>query len=157
MGFQVMTFEILLRLPCSVAKKHHAKVKYLEQWLFEVRSVQGLYSEPVLREAVIKALKGSAVEFREIYGESVEGIISKLKTVYGIIASFDVLMQTFYKISQDWNEKIPAYTTRIEGGLKSNYIEILKQNRYWSYGRSLKEMIIPWEEKGNQGLIRLFV
>ena len=44
----------------------------------------------------------------------VEGIISKFETVYGIVASFDVLMQSFYKIR---NEKIPVHTTRIEGAL----------------------------------------
>ena len=47
----------------------------------------------------------------------VEGIISKLETVYRIVASLDVLMQPFYKISQNENEKIPAYTTRIEEAL----------------------------------------
>ena len=50
----------------------------------------------------------------------VEGIISKLETVYGIAAMFDVLMQSFYKISQDCNEKIPAYVTQDIRGLKSN-------------------------------------
>ena len=29
-----------------------------EQWLFEIRSVQGLYSEPFLRKAVINSLEG---------------------------------------------------------------------------------------------------
>ena len=47
----------------------------------------------------------------------VERNISKLETVYGIAASFSVLLQLFYKISQDQNKKISAYTTRIEGAL----------------------------------------
>ena len=44
----------------------------------------------------------------------VEGIIAKLETLHGIVASFDGLVQLFYKVTQDWDEKIPACTTRIE-------------------------------------------
>ena len=40
-----------------------------------------------------------------------------LETGYGIVESFNVLMQSFYNTSQDWNEKISAYTTRIEEAL----------------------------------------
>ena len=47
----------------------------------------------------------------------VKGIISNLETVLVIATSFNVLMHLFYKIIQDQNEKIPAYTTRIEGVL----------------------------------------
>ena len=88
-----------------------------EQWLSEVRSVQGLYAEPVFWKAVLKSLKASEANFVRYMRPKVEleGIISKLETMYGIVASFNVLMQRFYKISQDQNEKIPAYTTRIEG------------------------------------------
>ena len=42
-------------------------------------------------------------------------MISKSKTLYGIIALFDVLMQSFYRIMHVHNEKISSYTTRIEG------------------------------------------
>ena len=57
----------------------------------------------------------------------VKGIISKLETVHGIVASFDMLMHAFYKISQDWNEKVLAYTTRIEGVL--NQIRLKNADR----------------------------
>ena len=45
----------------------------------------------------------------------VEEIISKLETVYGKVASFNDVMQSFYKINKDQNKKIPTYTTTIEG------------------------------------------
>ena len=75
-----------------------------------------MYLEIVLGKAV---LKSNCNQFSKIYGESRrrEETVSKLETVYGIVASFDVLIQYFHKISQDPNEKIPAYTTRIEGAL----------------------------------------
>ena len=37
--------------------------------------------------------------------------------MYGIVASVHVLLQSFYRINQDHNEKIPAYSTRTEGAL----------------------------------------
>ena len=51
-----------------------------ELWLFEVRSVQGLYSEPVLKETIIKLLKGSTAELMWYMGSQVEveSIILKL-------------------------------------------------------------------------------
>ena len=92
-----MTFNIPLRLVQEPCKN---EVPF-EQWLFDVRSVQGLSSRLVLREAVIKSLKGTASKLVRYIGPQIEGIISKLKTVYRIVASFDVLVQSFYKIRQD--------------------------------------------------------
>ena len=36
--------------------------------------------------------------------------------IFGTVASFDILMQNFYKISQG-NEKVPSFATRLEGTL----------------------------------------
>ena len=44
-------------------------------------------------------------------------MISKLETIYGTIASYDVLMQNYYKISMDPKEHIQVYATRMEGAL----------------------------------------
>ena len=43
--------------------------------------------------------------------------MGKLDVVYESVVSFDVLTQSFYKISQERSEKIPAYMTHIEGAL----------------------------------------
>ena len=50
--------------------------------------------------------------------------------MYGTVASFSVLVQSFYKICQDQNEKISTYTTMIEGAL--NQIRLKYQNRLHS-------------------------
>ena len=49
----------------------------LEQWFLEIGSAQGLYSEPFLREAVIKSLKEVAADLVIYMGSQVEeeGII----------------------------------------------------------------------------------
>ena len=72
-----------------------------------------------MREAIIKSLKAAAADLVRYMGSQVkvERTISKIQMVYKIVASFDILMQLFYKIIQDLNEKIPAYTTRIKGAL----------------------------------------
>ena len=48
---------------------------------------------------------------------SVARMISKLETIYGTVASYDVLMQNYYKISMDPKECVQAYATRMEGAL----------------------------------------
>ena len=48
---------------------------------------------------------------------SVAHILQTLTVIFGIIASFDILMQTFYKVTQGNHEKVPSFTTRLEGTL----------------------------------------
>ena len=46
---------------------------------------------------------------------SVVHIVQKLTIIFGTVASFDVLMQTFYKVLQGNCEKVPSFTMRLEG------------------------------------------
>ena len=69
----------------------------------------------MIREATIKSLKGAAVEL--VHNMGLQGILGKLDTVYGTVASFEILMQSFYKIPQEMSDKIPAYMIQIEGDL----------------------------------------
>ena len=48
---------------------------------------------------------------------SMAHILQKLAVIFGTLASFDVLMQNFYKVTQNNHEKIPSFTTRLEGTL----------------------------------------
>ena len=53
-GFQVSDFQNPLRISTFNGDEAPCKNEVsFEQWIFEVRSVQGLSSEPVLRDAVI--------------------------------------------------------------------------------------------------------
>ena len=127
MVFWVMTSEILPRLVCSIAKKHHARLRSILKFLFEVRPIQGLYLESVLQEVAIKSSKGTLADLVRDMEPQVEakGIILKLETLYVIVASLAVLMQSFYKISQDQIEKIPVYTIRIEETLNQIRLQYL--------------------------------
>ena len=51
----------------------------------------------------------------------VSKILEKLSVIFGTVTSFNVLMQNFYKISQN-NEKVPSFVTKLEGTL--NQIQI---------------------------------
>ena len=48
---------------------------------------------------------------------SVAEILQKLTVIFGTVASFDVLMQNFYKVTQGNHEKVPSFATRLEGTL----------------------------------------
>ena len=43
----------------------------------------------------------------------VSDILDKLMVIFGTVASFDVLMQNFYKITQGNNEKVPLFAMRL--------------------------------------------
>ena len=47
----------------------------------------------------------------------VSEILQKLTVIFGTVASFDVLMQNFYKVTQGNHEKVPSFATRLEGTL----------------------------------------
>ena len=48
---------------------------------------------------------------------SITHILHKIFVIFGTVASFDVLMQKFYKVIQGNNEKVPSFVTRLEGTL----------------------------------------
>ena len=48
---------------------------------------------------------------------SMANILQKLTIIFGTVASFDMLMQNFYKVTQSNDEKVPSFATRLEGTL----------------------------------------
>ena len=65
------------------------------------------------------SLKGAAVDMAQYMGPttSVAHILWKLLVIFSTVASFDVLMQNFYKVMQGNSEKIPSFAMRLEGTL----------------------------------------
>ena len=89
-----------------------------KQWNHEVQCIKDHYPELVVRESIMQSLRGAVVDIACYMGPtaSVSEILEKLSIIFGMVASFDVLMQNFYKISQG-NEKVPSFATRLEGTL----------------------------------------
>ena len=67
----------------------------------------------------MRSLKEAVADMAQYMGPTagVSDILEKLLVIFGTMASFDVLMQNFYKITQGNNEKVPLFATRLEGTL----------------------------------------
>ena len=93
-----------------------------EQWSHEVQCIKDHYLESVVRESIMRSLKGAAADMACYMGPtaSVSEILEKLSVIFSTVASFDVLMQNFYKITQGGNEKVPSYHDKIGGHLEPN-------------------------------------
>ena len=115
------------------------KVSY-EQWSHEVQCIKDHYPESVVRESIMRSLKGAAADMAHYMGStaSVSEILEKLSVIFRIVASFNVLMQNFYKITQGGIEKVPSFMTRLEGTL--NQIRIRCPGRIANHE-------VPWHLK----------
>ena len=85
-----------------------------KQWNHEVQCIKA-----VVWESIMRCLKGAVADMAQYMGPtaSVSNISEKLLVIFRTVASFKVLMQNFYKITQGSNEKVPSFTPRLEGTL----------------------------------------
>ena len=90
-----------------------------KQWSHEVQCIKDHYLELVVRESIMRSLKGAAADMAHYMGPtaSVSKILEKLLVIFSTVTSFDMLMQNFYKITQGGNEKVLSFVTRLEGTL----------------------------------------
>ena len=90
-----------------------------EQWYHEVQCIKDHYPESVVWESIIRLLKGAVADMAWYMGStaSMAHILRKLSVTFSTVASFNVLMQNFYKVTQGNNEKVPSFATRLEGTL----------------------------------------
>ena len=79
------------------------------------------YPEPVVCESIVRSLKGAAVHMAWCIGPttSVSDILEKLTVIFGTVASFNVLMQNFYKMTQE-TTKSALLCHKARGNLESN-------------------------------------
>ena len=77
-----------------------------EQWFHEERCVKDHYPESVVGESIIRSLKEAAADMAWYMGPttSVAHILLKLWLIFDTVASFYVLMQNFYKVTQANNK-----------------------------------------------------
>ena len=68
-----------------------------KQWYHKVWCIRDHYLEAVV-QGIIGLLKGASVDMTQYIGPaaSVEHILWKLSAIFGMVASFDLLMQNFY-------------------------------------------------------------
>ena len=61
-----------------------------------------------------------------------------------MVASFDVLMQNFYKVTHGNQEKVPSFTTRLEGTSQLNLAKVPWEDSRPQGGMPPQRPTIPW-------------
>ena len=84
-----------------------------EQWNHKVQCIKDHYPELVVWESIMRSLKGAAADMAQYMGPTagVSDSLEKLSVIFGTVASFDMLMQNFYKIMQGSRKNVPSFTT----------------------------------------------
>ena len=127
-----------------------------EQWSHKVQCIKDHYLESVVRESIIRSLKGAVADMARYMGPtaSVSKILEKLSVIFGTVAFFDMLMQNFYKITQGGNEKVPSFATRLEGTLNQIRIRCPRQIASHEVPWHLKEHLFHGVKKQMRDSIR---
>ena len=100
-----------------------------EQWYHKVQCVKDHYPKSVVWESIVRLLKGAVVDMAQYMGPttSMAHILQKLTVIFGTMASFDVLLQNFYKVTQGNYKKVPPFATRLEGTLNQLRLHYLRR------------------------------
>ena len=93
--------------------------KTYEQWIFDVKTVRPSYPEGLLKEAIFSSLKGNAADIAWGLGPetTVDKVLELLEGVFGRKTNPDILMQDFYKITQESKEKVSTFGIRLKVAL----------------------------------------
>ena len=93
----------------------NSEVSY-EQWEFEVLNALDRWTPEIVKEALIKSVKGVAADTIRYLGPEAEidEILTRMQVKYGTVASYDTLMCQFYAQVQKEDETIEQFSTRIE-------------------------------------------
>ena len=94
-----------------------------ETWEFEVTQLTKTHSEEVVKQSILKSLRGNALEALRSLSPNladlqVKDILEHLRSKYGISSSFDTMMKKFYLFSQKEEEDVSQFSTRIESVLR---------------------------------------
>ena len=96
-----------------------------EQWYHEVQCVKDHYLGSLVRESIVHSIKGVVADMAIYMGptSSVAHILQKMTIIFSMVASFNILMQNFYKVTQSNHEKVPSFATRLEGALNKIWLQ----------------------------------
>ena len=115
----------------------------LEQWYHEVQCIKDHYTESVVQESIVRSLKGAAADMAQYMAPTtgVAHILQKLAVIFGTVASFNILMQNFYKVTQGNHEKVPSFTTRLEGTLSQIRLQCPRRMMELKVQKHLKDCL----------------
>ena len=74
---------------------------------------------------------------------SVKAILDTLDSLYGLVSTFDVMMQGFYRESQGRSDSVAYYTVRLEGKLVSEVetARYIRDHLFYGLRKPLQESI----------------
>ena len=100
-----------------------------KQRYHEVQCIKDHYPESVVGESIVRSLKGAVADMAWYMGPttSVANILQKLAIIFSTVASFNVLMQNFYKVTQGNHKKAPSFAIRLEGTLNQIRLQCPKR------------------------------
>ena len=111
------------KLQALFSGEHMKGDSSFETWEFEVTQLTETHSDEVVKQSILKSLRGNALEaLRSLSPNlaeiSVQDILGHLRSKYGISSSFDTMMKKFYLFSQKDEEDVSQFSTRIESVLR---------------------------------------
>ena len=126
-----------------------------KQWYYEVQCIKDHYPESVVRERYQTFSQRGGGRYGQIYGPTtnIADILQKLTVIFGTVASFDVLMQNFYKVSQSNHEKVPSFAMRLKGTLNQIQLQCLGRITDWEVQQYLKDCLFHGACKHNRDSI----
>ena len=76
----------------------------------EEQYVKDHYLESVVWESIVRSLRGAVMDMAWYMGPtaSVAYMLQKLTVIFATVATFNILMQNFYEVTQDNHEKAPS-------------------------------------------------
>ena len=126
------------------------------QWAYEVKTLQPSYGENLLREGILRSLKGTAADLVRYLGPqaSLQKILDKLETVYGAVSTFDQLMLGLYSLKQEKAEKIQQFATRLEEAVNQIALQFPGDMKQMSVAKHLKDRLFHGMRKTLRDTIR---
>ena len=90
--------------------------KSYEQWIFYVKTIRPHYPEGLLKEAIFGSLEGNAADIMRGLGPEtmMDKVFQLLDGIFERKTNPDVLMQDFYKITQEPREKVNNFGMRLK-------------------------------------------
>ena len=104
----------------------------------------------------MRSLKGDSSRHGSVHGPYCQCLryFEKLSVIFGTVASFDMLMQNFHKITQGSSKKVPSFATRLEGTLNQIRLRCPRQIANHEVPWHLKEQLFHRVRKHVRDSIR---
>ena len=125
-----------------------------EQWYHEVQGIKDHYPELVVQESIMRSLKRAVADMARYMDPN--AIVQKLMAIFGTVASFDVLMQNFYKVTQGNHEKGALIRHKARRDFISNLVK-MPQTDSQLWGALVPQgLSFPWGLQAYLGLHQVF-